>query len=352
MRIKLAILDSDLIYLKRIVSLFNSKYAADLEVYSFTEMETAISNLSSNKIDVFLASDTFDIEVTQIPSKCGFAYFVEDADVESLNEQKAICKFQRVDLIYKQIVSVYSEHAPNIKEATASQGKAKTICFAPVSGGTGASTLAVSASKYLASKGKKVLYFALEEFSNPDLYFSGEGNECLTDIIYAIKSKKANWPLKLKSVVKIDESNVSFFSQAHTELDVMELNFEDRLELITELVTSGDYDYVIIDSDFSLDGEHLKLFNSLSSTILVCDGTPVSVSKLKRAYSSLQILSEQKEWNLLARIGVIYNRFSSKTGMQADIDINVIGGTPVYAQATNEQIIDQLSKMELFEKLV
>ena len=73
---------------------------------------------------------------------------------------------------------------------------------------------------------------------------------------------------------------------------------------------------------------------------------------MKRAYNSLQIISEQKEWNLFARIGVIYNRFSSKTGVQADIDINVIGGTPVYAQATNEQIIEQLSKMELFEKLV
>lgn len=352
MRIKLAILDSDLIYLKRIVSLFNSKYAADLEVYSFTELEYAIANLTSNKIDVFLASDTFDVDFSQVPSKCGFAYFVEDSSVESLNEQKAICKFQRVDLIYKQIVSVYSEHAPNIKETTGSQGKAKTICFAPVSGGAGATTLAVSAAKYLAAKGKKVLYFGIEELSNPDLYFSGEGAECLSDVIYAIKSKKANWPLKLKSVVKTDESNVSFFSQAHTELDVMELNLEDKLELITELVTSGDYDYVVIDSDFSLGSDHMKLFNSFSSLVLVCDGTPVSASKLERAYSSLQIISEQKEWDLFSRIGVIYNRFSSKTGVQADIDIKVIGGTPVYAQATNNQIIEQLSKMALFEQLV
>lgn len=352
MRIKLAILDSDLIYLKRIVSLFNSKYAADLEVYSFTELEYAIANLTSNKIDVFLASDTFDVEITQIPSRCGFAYLVEDSQVESLNEQKTICKFQRVDLIYKQIVSVYSEHAPNIKEATSSQGKAKTICFAPVSGGTGATTLAVSASKYLAAKGKKVLYFGMEELSNPDLYFSGEGSECLTDVIYAIKSKKANWSLKLKSIVKKDDSDVSFFSQAHTELDVMELDLDDRLELITELVTSGDYDYIVIDSDFSLDSDHLKMYNSFSTIVLVCDGTPVSVSKLKRAYYSLQIIYEQKELDLLTRIGVIYNRFSSKTGIQADIDINVIGGTPVYAQATNNQIIEQLSKMTLFEQLV
>lgn len=352
MRIKLAILDNDLIYLKRIVSLFNSKYAADLEIYSFTEQETAILNLAANKIDVFLASDSFEIELTQIPSKCGFAYFVDDANVESINDQKAICKFQRVDLIYKQIVSLYSEHAPNLKETMASQGKAKTICFAPVSGGTGATTLSVAASKYLSEKGYRVIYFGLENFSNPDMYFNGEGSECLSDIIYAIKSKKANWPLKLKSVVKKDESGVSFFSQAHTELDVKELNLEDRLELITELVTSGDYDYVIIDSEFSIDDEQLKLFNNFNSVILVCDGTPASVGKLKRAYNSLQIISEQKEWNLLARMGVVYNRFSSKTGVQADIEINVIGGTPVYAQATNEQIIEQLKKMELFDKLI
>ena len=39
MKIKLAILESDVSYLKRIVSVFNTKFADKLEIYSFTDKE-------------------------------------------------------------------------------------------------------------------------------------------------------------------------------------------------------------------------------------------------------------------------------------------------------------------------
>ena len=106
MKIKLAMLESDSSYLRRVVSMFNSKYAEELEIYSFTDVDASIACLEEKKIDVFLASDNFKIDFTQVPQRCGFAYLVESLDINMVDNHKAICKFQKGELIYKQILSI------------------------------------------------------------------------------------------------------------------------------------------------------------------------------------------------------------------------------------------------------
>ena len=112
MKIKLAILEKDESYLNRIVSVFGTKYADKFQIYSFTDMDVAVSTLESAKIEIMVASDAFEIDVNKLPKRCGFAYFVDSMDVDMLNGQRAICKFQKADLIYKQILSIYSENDP------------------------------------------------------------------------------------------------------------------------------------------------------------------------------------------------------------------------------------------------
>ena len=103
MKIKLALLDNDQNYLNRIVSVFNIRYADKLEIYSFTKIESALSALESTRIDVFVSSVAFDVNTAALPKRCGFAYFVDSADIDSVNNQRAICKYQKADLIYRQI---------------------------------------------------------------------------------------------------------------------------------------------------------------------------------------------------------------------------------------------------------
>ena len=114
MRIKLALLEKYQSYLNRIVSVFSTKYADKFEIYSFTDQEVALSILDGAKIDVLVANDAFDIDVNALPKRCAFAYFVDATDIAMEKEQHAICKFQKAELIYKQILSVYSENAGSI----------------------------------------------------------------------------------------------------------------------------------------------------------------------------------------------------------------------------------------------
>lgn len=280
MRIKLAILEKDQNYLNRIVTAFSTKYADKFEIYSFTDKDIALSTLDSSRIDVLVASEAFEIDVAKIPTYCGFAYFVDSSDIDHVNEQRAICKFQKADLIYKQILSVYSEKAGSVSGLKLGEESAKVIAFTSVGCGVGNSTMAAAAAMHFASKHKKTLYLNLEKFGSSDSFFSGEGQFNMSDIIFALKSKKTNLSLKLESCVKQDASGVYFYSQPKIALDMNELSPDDILRLISELKLTGAYDYIVIDIPFGIETNMLKILRQAHAIIWVGNGTEISNLKI------------------------------------------------------------------------
>lgn len=353
MKIKLAILENDQVYLNRIVSAFGTKYSDKLEMYSFTDLEVALSTLRSVRIDVLIASDLFEIDFSKIPTKCGFAYFVDSADVETLNDKPAICKFQKAELIYKQILNIYSEIAGNVSGLKLNDESTKVIAFEPISGGCGSSSMAAACAIHFAAKGAKVLYLNLEKFGATDIIFKAEGPLDMSDVIFALKSKKANLAIKIESCVKKDESGVYFFSPTKVALDMFELKSDDIIDLITEITTTGNYEYLILDMDFSVDKEMLKVLKLAHSVVWVGDGSEISNTKLFKTINALSMLEQNGNETILDRLALIYNKFSNKTSQTLnEIRIKNIGGSPRYEHATAKQVVDQLSVMGMFDGII
>lgn len=353
MKIKLAILEKDQSYLQRFISVFSTKYADKFQIYSFTDEEVAYSTLNDTKIDVLVASDVFEIDIKRVPRRCGFAYLVDSLDVETVNNQRAVCKFQKVDLIYKQILSIYSENAGNVAGLKLGDDTAQIVAFESVSGGCGGSTIAAACALHFAAQGKKTLYLNLEKFGSADSFFSAEGQFDMSDIIYALKSKKANLALKLESCVKQDPRGVYFYSQSKIALDMLELKVDDIIRLISEIRLTGSYNVIILDLDFSFDADMLKILRQTHSIIWVGDGSEISNSKLIRAYSALSIIEQNEDVPLLNRISLIYNKFSNKTSKALDdLGIKTIGGNPRFEHATTAMVIGQIAPKEMFEKIL
>ena len=352
MKIKLAILESDQSYLNRIVTAFSTKYSDKFQIYSFTNPDMAFNVLESEKIDVLIANDSFDIDVSALPQRCTFAYFVDSKDVDTHNEQVAISKFQKAEMIYKQILSLYSENAGKLTGLKLNDDASKLFVFATPSGGAGSSAMAAACAKHFASKGKKTLYLNLEDFGSSDVFFSGEGQFNMSDIIFALKSKKANLSMKLESCVKQDESGVYFFSQSNVALDMLELTNEEKLRLISELKLTGSYDYIILDMDFGLSKDFMNIYKQANSIVAVGDGSDSSNSKIHRAYVALSTMEQGSDVTIANRLLLLYNKFSNKTGKAlADTDIKNIGGAPRYEHATVSQVVDQLSKLSDLDKI-
>ena len=352
MKIKLAILEKDASYLNRFINVFSTKYAEKMEIYSFTDKDVAMTALVESRIDVFIASDAYEIDVTLLPKKCSFAYFVDSPDVESVNEERAICKFQKIDLIYKQILSLYAEKANNISDFKIGDETTKVIAFASPSGGVGCSSVAAACALHFATQGKKVLYLNVERFGSADRFFAAEGQFDMSDVIFAIKSKKTNLALKLESCVKVDPRGVNFYSETKNAMDMLELKNEECVQLISELKISGTYEYIILDADFMVGKDMMALYHQCNCVIWVGDGSAVSNGKLVRAYQVLATMEANADVPLTSKMRLIYNKFSNKTSTVVEgIELKNIGGVARFEHALTQQVITHIAGMEMFDKI-
>ena len=353
MKIKVAVLDNDQVYLDRFVSAFSAKFADKVELYSFTDQQIAMDSLANNRIDIFIAGEIFDIDVKQVPAKCVFAYFVDNTGIDSYNNQSAICKYQKADLIYKQFLSLYSEKAGGISSLKLDDDSTKIIIFSSPCGGVGTSTVAAACAKHFSDRGSSVLYLNLEPFGAADCFFSGDGQYDMSEVIYALKSKKMNLSMKLESCVRKDVSGVSFFTPTSIPLNMLEMTNDDVVRLVEELKLTGSYNYIIVDTDFGLDKNHLKIYKLAHRVVWVSDGEDIANNKLIRAYQAALLLDQTKSLDLMDDIVLMYNGFSSKSGKYVEgIDIKVTGGTQVFVHNNARQVVDQISGMGMFDNIL
>lgn len=352
MKIKLALLEKDNNYLNRIVTMFNVRYAEKLEIYSFTDEHAALQTISTTQIDVLIASDQFDIDASALPVRCSLAYFVESNSIETVKNKPAICKFQKVDMIYKQILSIYSETASHSTKIRFDENAARIILFASASGGVGGSTMAAACAVAAARKTKKVLYLNLERFGDADSFFTGDGQFTFGDVIYAIKGRKSNLSLKLESAVKQDVSGVFFFSSPEIALDVLDLTIEDIRRLLNELRISGLYDIIVLDSDFDFSEKSFLLWNDAADVIMISDGSEISNLKFERMLKALQILEQQDEALRTDKMNLLYNKFSNKTSKTiSGLSVKALGGIPRFEHATTQQVILQVAVMDVIARI-
>lgn len=351
MKIKLAMLESDSTYLRKVVPMFNSKYAEELEIYSFTDVDAAMACLEEKKIDVFLASDSFKIDLKQIPKRCGFAYLVESLDINMIDKHKAICKFQKGELIYKQILSIYSEHVPNISGMpTSENGAMKTIVFCSPCGGVGTSTVAAACAIALTNAGQQVLYLNAEIYGDADVFFACDGQFDFSDVIYAVKSNKTNRAMKLQSTVKQDQTGVYYYSSVRVPLDIMEMKASDYLTLQNELKALGCYDYVVMDIEFPRSQAAYKFFEYCNSIVLVGDGSDISEAKINKAVRGIQILDSQADFAMQPRMWLLRNKVISNELQQNEL--RMLGSFPVYQTVSPAQMAKQLSLSDVFGQLM
>ena len=308
MKLKVAILDNDINYLDRLTSTFNSKYADKLEVYSFTEKEKVIETLKKVRMDVLLTTTQFEIKDEELRGRCGMAYFVDTPGIESVKEKPAICKFQKAELIYKQILSVYSDMESNISNMKSFGDAAAVIMFTSPCGGTGTSVTAAACAVAHARLVKKVFYLNLETFGVTDSFFTAEGQFTMSDVIYSVKSRKTNISLKLESCIKQSQEGVKYFASPKVELDLIEMTN---------------------------------------------DGSQIANEKYMKAIQALNLIEQNGDIDIISKSCMIYNKFSNKSSvMLNDIPVNVIGGAPKYEQATTKQLIEQLSKMNHYNTIL
>lgn len=354
-KVRLAILETDKAYMERLITILNNKYQNKIEVYSFNNLNDFKAFLSNGriKIDVFLCTENIKIDKSILPENCGFAYFCEKNSVDEIYGEKAISKYQKIELIYSSILSLFSDNSSyKIIDDKVSAGMAATYAFLSAAGGVGSSTLAMAAATRFAQKGEKVLYINLELFADISECFNSEGHGNLSDLFYAIKSKSPNIALKIESLLRKSSSGVNYIDICTSLLDLREIKESDMETLVDILTSSCSFNKIIFDIDLNYNMSTLSLLNKADSILMVSDGSYISNQKTLKALNTFSILEEQFNLKINHKLKLIYNKFGSKNGKQIIFDnIVSVGGAPKFDGASTQQIVERLSNMVFLDNI-
>lgn len=353
MRIRLGILDGDTLYKTRLINYFNANYADKLEIFSFSDTAALRQYMAGKRLDVILAGESSVPDPKQIPEGSAFAYWSEAANVDSIRNIRTVCKYQKAELIYKEILGLYAESESNITSYRMGNGeKSMVLTFLGAAGGVGTSTAAAGCAFYFAQHGKKVLYLDLTELGQTGLYFNGEGNATLSEALYAIKSNHANLFLKLESMVKRDTSGVSFYESCRVALDFRDATADNLTTLIRCMSESKSFDYLVIDTDSLMTAKQEAILAASTAVILVSDGTQTSNQKLARLAQAYR-LEDSRKSNAARKLMLLYNRFHTGAQKVAPMeDVPELGGINVYKNGSPAAIAAAIAGKPVFEQFL
>ena len=180
------------------------------------------------------------------------------------------------------------------------------------------------------------MYLNLERFGTSEIFFRSDSRIRIGDLIYAIKSKRTNLSVRLKSAIMHSEEGVNFIGSCTAAPEVMEIGAEDIGMLLNELKLMGQFDYIIVDADLLLEGATLELMRQATANILVSNGEYASNEKLVRIHAAMDIIAVRDEISF-PPTWLLYNRFSSKSGSAAEnIGIAVLERAPRYEGGSGE----------------
>lgn len=353
MRIKVAFLEMDSKYLNKVVSALNEKFSNHGEASSFTNPKYLIEYLNENRNAVVLAKEGLPIDFSKIPSETSFAYLVEAYGVAECNGQKAICKYQKVSDLYKDILNVFSEKESNNYRLQGKKESENVIVFTSPKGGTGCTTTACAYALRKAREGKKVFYLNLEELGTVWMNFTADGKYTMSDVLFTVKSKKANISIKLEMYLQVDKSGVEFFDSCRNPYDIFSMKEENLKTIFEEYLFTKDYDYIVIDTNFVM-RDSFKLLITQYATKVIClgNGSANANEKIRKAVGVFQMMEKESECAILNKTLVLYNNMSTRPDCSIiEQPVATLGAINRFGGATQTQIMEEIAKEQFWENV-
>jgi len=353
MKIKVTIFDPDEQYLHRVSKYYAANFDTRLELYCFSGLDEAMKSLTANKVQVFLASTEGAVDFAQVPQRCAFAWLTDSNASDEYQGKRAVLKYQKLESIYSEILDLYSEKMPTGK-MNADEGSVEIVAFVSAAGGVGCSTVSVAGAAFLARRGRRVLYLNLEHFGGADFLYRAAGNGNLSNVLFAVNSKRANLVLKLESLVKKDaDSGVFFYSAAENALDMNEVNAEFLTSLLGALRVGESYDTIVLDMNFQLNDLCLEALHQATRVVLLSDGRTITNRKTARAVEALIEIQEERGVPYYDKLTLLYNKYSNRTSNDfTDYDLPALGGIPRYEGADSMAVYQKIAELQVFDNLM
>lgn len=352
MKYKIAVVDHDELYLGRMCRIFGEKYADKLMVYSYSGVDMYEKGKESNRFDLVLFAEGM-IAPQDIPKDIPAAYFVGQNDIDKIEDFPAVCKFQKHEILLKQIMDLCLEREITHYTKKNVMGNITKLLFVTsAQGGVGTSTAAAAAARHFAQAGRKVLYLSLEKNAVTDMFFHVTEELTFSDVIYTLKSKKSNMISRVENIVQKDDSGVYFFRPCRTVFDMNELTVADIQNLLKEICSMGSYEYIVVDALLEFNETGYFMCNYADSILLVSDGSRAGEKKLEQLKAAMLIWDAQNDARFVSKSNLLYNKFDSRYGTQQETpDLQMVAKISKYEGVDEKEIVNQIAVMRFWDNV-
>lgn len=289
---RIVIADVDYDYIIRLQQKFITEFLDKIELEVVTDCDYFQELFSVHqKIDVLLVGqimyDTLLVKKHNVANVFLLSE-KEDCDSEDISAS-VIYKYSSIKEIYNEIIG---SSRCFMSFATESIKNPEIICVTSAKGGIGKTTIAMGLSACLSKSHKRVLFIDAQDIQAFQYYLSNNskitGSEIYSELL---KTDGRNY-LALKHMIRSEL--FSYVPPFKAALSSLGLNKHLYSKLAMEAKKSGDYDYVIIDTDNVFDNTKAQLLSIADRVIFITKQDDISVEITNNYLSNINGINKDK----------------------------------------------------------
>lgn len=342
--IKIAIADSNEMYLKRLHDYWSRTYGSGaLMIYVYADAKELTEQLQTEKFDIVLISSQMEIDWEIFSHKTLKLVLLPGKKDGEVNGIPALAKNGNADELYRKIMELYENHMNISRRVLPGQ----LVYFTSGIGGCGTSSAAIGYGKRLASMGKRVLYVSLEEISGVEEMLTGNNEKHMEDLFYLCKTQRKNVNYSMENIVSVDESGLQYIAPSRNPMELMEKSKEDIKSMLETVTEKGAFDVVIVDRRLAMDEIGLELLAMSGHVVLVSRAGYVERQKYEQ---ELVFLEELNHRNIpcISKLRILFN----KSPQAEDGRTEVMGAIPMMPERNPRDITNRMKDCDVFDAIL
>jgi len=309
LKLNLLIADPDHAYVERLTTYLNNNDSHRFSISYVTNKEslTTYLNKRGNNLDIALVHPSMSKEISVTHNVT--TILLTDGRINILDKDKHVMsKFMRGDLIASQLIEIYTNEHPEHVYLNKANRTTRTIAVYSPLGGVGKSIITAGSSMVAKKMGKEVFYLNLEDGCSTSCFFDGSGFSSVSELIYYLKEKKEQLPVKIEAIAfKDPATGVKSFAPPESLTDIAELTVKEIEELITSIMKSN-HELLFVDLSNQYSPQNMKALELADDILLVGTSSSTGKTRMNQFLKHLSVLEQRKGISLLNKTHFISNQ--------------------------------------------
>lgn len=286
---RIIVADSDINYLLPLQLRFVEEFGddVDLEIISDRAYFTKLFS-TPQEVDILIVSeDLYDSSLQR--------HFVEHLFLMTEQDVEENTGNLQINQLYKytSIKEIFSEITGVAEDVLAGQSKVKAepkiLLVTSASGGTGKTTVALGMCEMLAKNYKKVLYINAERLQV--FQHRMENQNCVNSIS---KAQLASENVYKEIRTEIRKEEFSYLPAFRAPLLSLGLSYDVFKRIAVSAKQSGEYDFVVVDTDYVFDEHKLALMDVSDRVIIVFKPSASAMAAVNQLAANINNVRSEK----------------------------------------------------------